>query len=330
MAFSGKSAQSLKSAHARYAAFAAEACGYAFSSLDGEDGYLFEVRDGARRAVFAAGAGTPYGLNDARAASIARDKAFSAQVLRLAGVPVLPGEMFFVTRRWADMRSPGREREDAMAYAACAAYPVFCKPIDASNGNFAELIEDADKFADYLVRVANEHFAILIQPYVRADEYRVFVLNGRVLFSYRKCAPYVTGDGDSNVRALIEAMRADPHEPVRMLHGRDSAGQRVPLADVPANGQRVWLEGPANRAAGGGVRALTDGAPEVLTRVAVAAAEALDLRLAAVDMFDLGGDHSNPVVIEVNSNPMIAALEDHGRWDLIETIWRANIAAALK
>ena len=109
---------SLRSAHARYAARAALACGYAFRSLDGEDGYLFEVSDGARKAVFAAGAGTPYALNDARAASIARDKAFCAETLRQAGVAVLPGEMFFVTKRWAEMRGPGREPADALAYAA--------------------------------------------------------------------------------------------------------------------------------------------------------------------------------------------------------------------
>ena len=35
------------SAHARYAQRAAEACGYTFRSLDGADGYLVEVRDGA-------------------------------------------------------------------------------------------------------------------------------------------------------------------------------------------------------------------------------------------------------------------------------------------
>ena len=36
------------------------------------------------------------------------------------------------------------------------------------------------------------------------------------------------------------------------------------------------------------------------------------------------------MVIEVNHNPMIAVLEDHGRWDLIAEIWQANFAAALK
>jgi D-alanine-D-alanine ligase-like ATP-grasp enzyme len=318
----------LKSAQARYAAYAARACGYVFESLDGEDGYLFEVRDGVRRAVFAAGAGTPYALNDARAASIARDKAFCAKVLRRAEVPVLPGEMFFVTKRWAEMRGPGREPEDALAYAKGAAYPIFCKPLSASNGLYAELIESADAFADYMTRVAREHFAILIQPYVRASEYRVFVLEARALFSYRKSAPHVVGDGVSTLQTLIDAIPCDPHEPVRKLHGRDADGQRVALEDVPEKGQHVGLEGPANRSAGGGAEALRDGAPQVMAALAISAVKALDLKLAAVDMFDLGGGEFT--VIEVNSNPMIATLEDHGRWDLIEKIWRANFAAALK
>jgi glutathione synthase/RimK-type ligase-like ATP-grasp enzyme len=320
----------LKSAQARYAAYAAEDCGYAFRSLDGEDGYLFEVRYGARRAVFAAGAGSPYALNDARAASIARDKAFSAEVLRQAGLPVLPGEMFFVTKRWADMRGPGREHEDALAYAKGARYPLFCKPISASNGLYAEVIESADAFGDYITRVSREHFAILMQPYVRADEHRVFVLEGRALFSYRKTTPHMVGDGARTLRALIEAMPRDPHEPVRKLHGRDGDGRRVALEDTPRRGEIVFLEGPANRAAGGGADALCDGAPGAMAELAIQAADALGLKLAAVDMFDLSGEGSDLTVIEVNSNPMIATLEDHGRWDLIAEIWRANFAAALK
>jgi len=323
-------AAALKSAHARYAAYAAKTCGYGFRSLDGEDGYLFEVSDGARRAVFAAGAGTPYALNDARAASIARDKAFCAEVLREAGLPVVPGRMFFVTKRWADMRAPGREPEDALRFAKAADYPVFCKPISASNGLHAELIESAEAFADYMTRVAREHFAILVQPYVRAQEHRVFVLEGRALFSYRKSMPNVIGDGVSTLHRLIEAMPRDPLEPARKLHGRDERGVRVELSHAPARGQRILLEGPANRAAGGGAEALREGASAAMADLAIKAADTIGLRLAGVDMFDLRGDGAELLIIEVNSNPMIATLEDHGRWDLIGEIWRANLAAALK
>ena len=320
------------SVHARYAAHAAVGLGFAFRSLDGADGYLFEVSDGTLRALFACGAGSPYALNDARAASLARDKAFSAVALGEAGLPVVPGEMFFVTKRWAEMRSPGRELEDARAYVAGAAFPLFCKPIAASNGLYAEVIADAATFDDYAARVSREHFAILIQPFLIGAEHRVFVLEDRILFSYRKHLPRVVGDGHSTLRALIEALPRESAPPLERSRARDSAGDLVTLDHVAEPGAFLTLEGPANRAAGGGAGDLIDGAPEPLARLALAAVQTLGLRLAAVDVFDLSpaGDLSQLCVIEVNSNPMIKTLEDHGRWDLIDDIWRANFAVALK
>lgn len=321
-----------RGAHARYAAYAARACGYAFRSLDGEDGYLFEVRDGARRAAFAAGAGSPYGLNDVRAASIARDKFFCAEVLRQADAPVLDGRLFFVTRRYAEMRTPGREPDDARAFAEVATYPLFAKPLSASNGLHAEVIENAGAFTDYMTRVAHEHFAIIVQPYVRAPEHRVFVLNGRALFSYRKVLPTIVGDGRSTVAELIAALPRDEGVAAPARLARDESGRRVALERVLPAGMRATLEGPANRAAGGGASALRDGAPLQLEALALRAADVVGLRLAAIDIFDIscGGDLGSLAIIEVNSNPMIATLEENGRWDLIEQIWRANFDAALR
>jgi hypothetical protein len=301
--------------------------GYSFQSLDDADGYLFEVADGARRATFAAGASSPYALNDVRAASIARDKAFCAEVLRRARVAVLPGRMFFVTPRWREMRGSGREPEDAIAYVRRATLPIFCKPIAASNGLYAEIIETREAFADYMQRVSAEHFAILIQPVFYALEHRVFVLNGAPLFSYRKNMPTVLGDGVSPLGALIASMLPRGSTMAMPPAGRNPAGVRIALDDVPSFGEPLWLEGPANRAMGGTTSAVCDGARSDLAPVAVAAADAVGLKLAAVDLFELP---DGPTVIEVNSNPMIATLEDHNRWDLIETIWRANIEAAFK
>ncbi len=310
----------LRCTQARYAARAAQACGYSFATLDGADGYLFEVRDGARKAVFAAGAGSPYAMNDARAASLARDKGFCAEALRGAGVPVLPGEMYFVTPRWAELRGPGREREDALAYVAAANAPLFCKPIAGSNGRYCEVVESVAEFADYLERVACEHYAVLVQPYVRAAEYRVFVLQGQALFSYRKQARFVVGDGERTLGDLLHGR----------ARARDEAGRRLAHGDRLARGARAYLEGPTNRSAGGGAEELREGAPEALASLALAAADAIGLRLAGVDIFARSEDLSGLIVIEVNSNPMIATLEDHGRFDLIETIWRANFEASLR
>jgi glutathione synthase/RimK-type ligase-like ATP-grasp enzyme len=285
------------------------------------------VRDGARRALFAAGQGSPYALNDANAASLARDKSFCAEALRAANLPALSGRLFFVTKRWADMRSAGREPEDARAFAETAQYPIFCKPISASNGLHAEVIADARTFDVYMQRVAREHFAILAQPYVRGAEHRVFVLEGCALFSYRKQHPAVTGDGERTVLQLIEKKGLAPRARAR---GED--GALLPLDAMPQRGAVVVLEGPANRSAGGVSADLMDGAPPALAKLAIEATAALGLRLAGVDIFDVSPsrDLSELIIIEVNSNPMIATLEDHNRWDLIDVIWRANFAAALR
>jgi glutathione synthase/RimK-type ligase-like ATP-grasp enzyme len=58
------------------------------------------------------------------------------------------------------------------------------------------------------------------------------------------------------------------------------------------------------------------------------AAQALRLRVAAVDLFtDIGGDPKAIGIIEVNSNPSIRLLEESGRADLILKIWRHTFTA---
>lgn len=322
--------------HARFARRTAEALGYAFRSLDGADAYLFEVRDGARSAVFACGAATPYALNPAHAYGLARDKAFAAQVLAQAGLPTIPSRLFFATTRHAAFRAPGREPADARVFAQSAAYPVFCKPNAGSRGALAEIVGDAAQFEDYLARVAQAHDAFLVQPYLRGREHRVFVLHDRALFSYEKSKPFLIGDGRSSLAhlraALLQRASGAAPSPPESLRYVDPEGRALAPSDRPAAGVRVLVEGPANRAAGGDAVRVIDGASPALAQLALAAARALDLRLCALDVFDLSaaGDLSALCVIEANASPAIETLEAHDRFDLIETIWAANFAAALR
>lgn len=322
----------LRSAHARYAAYTAGRMALGFRSLDGEDGYLFEVSDGERRAFFSAAAGTPYAFNRAYAVAAARDKAFAQRILAESGVETIPSRLFFTTKRRAEMRAAGREPEDALAFGRSAAFPVFCKPINGAQGAFAEIVRDAGQFERYLARVAQSHYAMLVQPVIEAAEHRVFVLQRRAVFSYRKTRPRLVGDGGASLAALMLRNAAQkPRDelglgPAETLVGRDASGRVYGPGDLPAAGVEVVLEGAANRALGGSAEApVTDVAP-AMGAFAVACAGALKLDLAAVDLF---ATDAGFVVIEVNGNPGLRTLEDFGRWDLIETIWRANFAAAL-
>ena len=321
----------LRSTHARYARHTAHKLGYGFASLDGDDGYLFEVRDGARRVLFSAGAGSPYAFNRAHANAIARDKAFVHRVLSAQGLPTIPSRLFFANDKRSAMRAPGREPKDALAFAQGAAFPLFCKPINGAQGAFAEVIHDRDEFARYVARVGESYYAFVVQPVLKAPEHRVMVLGGEVLFGYEKIRPVLTGDGERDVGALFQNAAApnrnegallDPAETMRAL---DTQGRAYRRDDVPPSGVRLMLEGAANRALGGGSSPPVAAPARNLAELARASVAALGLSFAAVDLF---AGESGPVVIEINVNPAIKTLEDHGRWDLIETIWSANFDAA--
>jgi len=280
-----------KNSHARYARFVAERLGWLFTALDGGDAYLFELRDGERRCVLASGPASPYVENPAAAYTLARDKHFTAQALDRAGVPHVPGRLYFTTPRLRAWRAPGQEREDLLREAPALGFPMFCKPNNGCRGEFAEQVDDIAALAGYLDRVATTHETVLVQPVVRADEWRVFVHGGRALFCYRKLGGKLGDPGDG---------RATPH----------------------------------NRAAGGRTAELGTEVPPALATVALSACRALGLVLAGVDLFvvpDAAGRPEASVVqvIEVNANPMIETLEDHGRWDLIESIWTRNLQAAM-
>ncbi len=321
----------LRSTHARYARHSANKLGYTFSSLDGDDGYLFEVRDGARRAVFSAAAGSPYAFNRAHVNAIARDKVFAQRVLSAHGLPTIPSRLFFANEKRSAMRAPGREVEDALAFARGAAFPVFCKPINGAQGAFAEVVHDAAEFARYVARVGESYYAFVVQPVIEATEHRFMVLRGRVLFAYEKRHPVLAGDGESDVGALFRRAAA-PHrnegaliDPAETVRARDGDGRRYRREDVAAAGVRLVLEGAANRALGGHSTPPTDTPDPVLTALACASVAALRLEFAAVDLF---ASEEGPLLIEINANPAIKTLEDHQRWDLIEAIWSANFDAA--
>src|SRR5262245_3116 len=113
---------------ARYAADAAQAIGATFEDLDNGAGYLFRVSKGSRSLVAGAGSVCSFPINSATAFTLSRDKAHTKTVLIAAGLPVIPGGLFFAHKRRAGLRGPGREAEDARAFAEKLGYPVFVKP----------------------------------------------------------------------------------------------------------------------------------------------------------------------------------------------------------
>jgi hypothetical protein len=307
-----------------YAQYACSEFGLTFCDLDGGTGLVFSVSSAAKRIHFGAGRCSWYPQNSATASTLASDKYFANRILEDAGVATLGGDYFFLHDRHRAHRPAGHEREDALDYLRRLGGTAFAKPLQGSRGDFALAIHGEAALARYLDSVLPYYDAVLIQPVVAGAEYRIFLLDGEVVYSARKYPPHLVGDGVQAIRDLLaahnEGLRSRGLSPA-------SAGRDVALDVVLAKGERWEIPGRMNLSAGG---TMVLEAPPSQAAVAVArkAARALGLRVAAVDLFtDIAADAQATRVIEVNANPSIRLLEQSDRADLILKIWHHGLLA---
>jgi len=309
-----------------YAAYACAEFSLVFDDIDGGTGLVFSVASATKSVYFGAGRCSWYPQNNATASALASDKYFTNAVLERAGIATLGGEYFFLQQRHRAHRPAGHERDDALAYFRTLGGTAFAKPLTGSRGDFAQALNDEASLLRYFDEVSPYYDAILLQPIVSGSEYRVFLLDGEMVYAARKYPPSVLGDGKRSIRDLLvahnEGLRSHGLSPVALTAGRDAS-----LDIVLPKGERWDIPGRMNLSAGG-TMVLEAPRSETALTLARKAARALGLRVAAVDMFtDVGGDPEAIRLIEVNSNPSIRLLEQSGRSDLILKIWHHTFLA---
>lgn len=308
-----------------YAAYASAEFGLGFDDIDGGTGLAFRVASPTKTAYFGAGRCSWYPQNNATAATLASDKYFASRILEDAGITTLGGNYYFLSTRHRALRPAGHERDDAFDYFRQLNRSAFLKPLTGSRGDFAQAITDEASLGRYLDTVAPHYDAVLMQPLVSGSEYRIFLLDGEVVYSVRKFPPSLEGDGRHSVRDLLFAHNAALKS--RGLSAIDSA--TLPHAELDIilpTGERWEIPGRMNLSAGGRMEFASPNATALT--MAQKAVRALGLRAAAVDLYaDLRGNPKSAAVIEVNSNPSIRLLEELQRVDLILKIWRHAFSA---
>jgi len=312
--------------NAIYAEYACIHFGLSFQDLDGGTGLVFRVASPSATLSFGGGRCSVFPQNNAAAATLAADKYFTQQILADQGIPCLAGEYFFLHDRHRAHRPPGHERNDALAYFEALNSTAFVKPLHGSRGDFARPVAGRDDLAAHLDAIAQFYDSVLIQPIVRGDEYRFFLLDHEPLYTVRKEPPCLIGDGRRNLPELLAEHNRELY--ARGLSPTDIAPDSRAACHVPAAGERIPLRGRMNRSAGGAMTFAAPARAQAALALARRASHALGLRAAAVDLFtDIDGDPEAMAVIEVNANPSIRFLEDSGRADLILAIWRHTFTA---
>ena len=237
------------------------------------------------------------------------NKDLTKQFLSKAGVPIPEGTNF----------NKDATDEEIIAYANELGYPLVLKPSDGTGGaGVIANIKNEQEFADALKYVKYDlgFEKLIVEKYVPGDDYRVHVIDGKVIAAFKKEPANVVGDGKKTIRELIDekneertktpALRNRPikidKETLRLLTQRG-----YNLESVPPKNEKVILKTKNNVSSGGDAIDVTDELTEEIKQVAIDAANAIPgLVQTGVDMMvDLKSNTA--AVLELNSRPHITA-----------------------
>ncbi len=295
----------------------------------GARGELLSVSDGRRTHFFRRAQGD---RTSREASSIMEDKPSTKAVLAKHGIEVPPGVV-------VDQHHLPRAR------VFCRRHPgerFLIKPLAGTLGRDVHRDLTAD---EVLQRLGSQHDPVLLEVFVRGQEYRVHVVNGRYIGAVARLPAQVQGDGVNTVRALVEACnQRRRHHPLyhNMLIKLDDsvvaelAAQGMNLESIPPGGQWVRLGRVPKNSAGGSSPVRSHEVSEQARRVAVRVQQVLKVPNTGIDLLvcDEGTPRERVVVLEANQCPfqtaLVAPLEpadgmgNHAAEALIDTYFPAS------
>lgn len=232
------------------------------------------------------------------------DKQLTRETFLKEGLPAPVGELF-------DADAPETE---FLEYANLIGYPVCVKPNNLSKGLgvFPENNNDDEVIkAVNAIRGLGTQSQIIVESHVPGKDIRVLVVGRKVVAASLRTAAYVSGDGNSTIRQLVDFKNlqrsANPHLSLNLVQ-KDAVAETYLQAQgfewntVLAKGQRASLSGPANISAGGDSIDITDNISDQVKSISINAVRTMGLHHGGVDLLldDYSSEDASIFINELN------------------------------
>ncbi|MFK7782290.1 cyanophycin synthetase [Psychroserpens sp.] len=211
-----------------------------------------------------------------------------------------------------------RSLEEACRYVG---YPLVIKPIDGNHGR--GITVDIQNYEDALqafhhAKESSRSGAIIVEKFIVGDDYRLLVINNKLVAGAIRTPAHVVGDGTSTIQELIDKVNSDPrrgygHENVLTKITTNELTQTIikdagyTLESVIAEGEQLILKDTANLSTGGTAEDITDIIHPANIAMAERISKIIDLDICGIDIMTT--DISKPLsetggaVLEVNAGP---------------------------
>ncbi|MDX1608909.1 MAG: cyanophycin synthetase [Halofilum sp. (in: g-proteobacteria)] len=237
---------------------------------------------------------------------IADDKDWTKQILGDAGIPVPEGQVC-------------HSFEEALEAAHWIGYPVATKPLVGNHGRGVSTdINDDSALREGYDAAYHRHETVVVEKYVKGEDHRLLVIDGKLVAAARRRPAHVIGDGKKTLQQLVDIENQDPRRGVghenlltqihldeqsfRLIHQ-----QGLTLESVIPNDQIVWLKSTANLSTGGTATDITDDVHPEVHYAAERIARLIGLDIIGIDL--LAETLTRPLeeqsagVVEVNAGP---------------------------
>lgn len=239
------------------------------------------------------------------AADISCDKLLTKELLYLQNIPVARGAKVY------NVINLLREAE-------YIGYPVVLKPQYGNKGNGVILnIKDEKELIIAYQRLSKEFKDIILEEYYQGDDYRICIVNNKVVGVSLRIPPYIIGDGIKTIEKLIDDLNSDSrrgsgHEkPLTKVKKDDTLinyilEQGYSLNSILEEKKKVILRKNANLSTGGMAIDYTDKISEENKELCIRAAKAIGIDVCGVDVCTNDISKSiidNGIIMEVNTAP---------------------------
>ena len=214
-----------------------------------------------------------------------------------------------------------RKLESLEAASRYVGFPLVIKPVDGNHGRGITVniknYEDA-LIAYHSAKESSKSGAIIVEKYITGDDYRLLVINNKLVAAAVRTPAHVVGNGELTIQQLIDEVNKDP----RRGYGHENVLTQITVNDltlsiIKANGytldsilekdKRLLLKDTANLSTGGTAEDVTDIVHPANVFMAERISKIIDLDICGIDVMTT--DISKPLeetggaVLEVNAGP---------------------------
>lgn len=154
----------------------------------------------------------------------------------------------------------------------------------------------------------------LIEEYVKGAEYRVLIIDHKIVGVLKREPASVIGDGISSIKELVKQKNEDPksfktpkdHIKLHDVEKKTLKEAGFTIESILKKGQKVYLRKNSNVSTGGDAIDLTEEFPNFFKNVALKAADHFKVKICGVDLIIPDLSKETYYILEMNYNPNLA------------------------